>query len=40
MIEKFTDVIDWCRGTGSEHFLWFARLIENHFDGIVSALGR
>ena len=40
MIEKFIDVIDWCRGTGNEHILWFARLIENHFDGIVSALGR
>ena len=35
MIEKFTDIIDWCRGTKNEHFLWFARLIENHFDGIV-----
>ena len=33
--EKFTDIIDWCRGTKNEHFLWFARLIENHFDGIV-----
>ena len=26
MIEKFTDIIDSCRGTKNEHFLWFARL--------------
>ncbi len=35
MIEKFTDIIDWCRATKNVHFLWFVRLIENHFDGIV-----
>lgn len=35
MIEKFTNIIDWCRATKNVHFLWFARLIENHLDGIV-----
>jgi transposase len=36
MIEKFTDIIDWCRASGDGHMAWFARLIENHFDGIVA----
>ena len=29
-------IIDICRGTKNEHFQWFARLLENHFEGIIS----
>lgn len=36
MIEKFTDIIDNCRGTHNKHFEWFARLVENHFQGITN----
>ena len=25
-----------CRTTENKHFLWFARLLENHMDGIIS----
>jgi transposase len=36
MSSKIKDIIETCRGTENEHFLWFARLLENHFDGIVN----
>lgn len=29
-------IADTCRGTGNRHFEWFARLVENHMDGIVA----
>lgn len=29
-------IADTCRGTGDRHFAWFARLVENHMDGIVA----
>ena len=34
--DKLSEIIDTCKGTENEHFLWFARLLENHFDGIVA----
>lgn len=36
MADQLTTIIDTCRGTQNKHFKWFARLIENHFEGILS----
>ncbi|MEY8309343.1 transposase [Erysipelotrichaceae bacterium 51-3] len=36
MADKITTIINTCRGTKNEHFRWFARLLENHFEGIIS----
>lgn len=36
MSSKIKNIIDICKDTENEHFLWFARLLENHFDGIVN----
>lgn len=33
---QIQEIIETCRATGNEHFEWFARLLENHFEGIVS----
>ena len=33
---KVKDIISYCRIDGNEHFMWFARLLENHLEGIVS----
>lgn len=29
-------MIDLCHATGNKHFQWFARLLENHFSGIIA----
>ena len=36
MADQVTKIIDTCRGTRNTHFEWFARLLENHFEGIIS----
>ena len=36
MKKHILSVIDVCQETGNRHMLWFARLLKNHFDGIVS----
>lgn len=36
MADQITVIIDTCRGTKNKHFEWFARLLENHFEGIIS----
>ena len=36
MARQITDIIEVCRGIGNVHFLWFARLLENHFEGITA----
>ena len=33
---QIRNLIDTCRGAGNPHFDWFANLLENHFDGIVT----
>ncbi len=25
-----------CEANGNEHFLWFSKLLKNHYDGIIS----
>lgn len=34
MAGLISGLIDTCNGTGDKHFQWFARLLENHFEGI------
>ena len=36
MRDAMEQVVSVCRGTGNRHFEWFARLVENHMDGIVA----
>ncbi len=36
MSEKLKEIAVLCKGTGSSHFRWFNRLLQNHFDGIVA----
>ncbi len=28
--------MDMCKATGNPHFLWFERLLSNHFEGIIA----
>ena len=36
MAEMITGIIDTCLDTGNEHFRWFARLLDSHFEGIIA----
>lgn len=36
MSEQVFEMIDLCHATGNKHFKWFARLLENHFAGIIA----
>ena len=36
MAEKVTAIIDLCNATKNRHFFWFARLLEQHFEGIIA----
>jgi len=36
MSKDIEEIIDMCKGTQNKHFLWFSRLLENHFEGIIA----
>ena len=36
MANDLDEIIDTCRATKNSHFQWFARLIENHYEGIMA----
>ena len=36
MAEAVIDIIDVCNATGNTHLLWFGRLLESHFEGIIA----
>ena len=36
MAGLISGLFDTCNGTGNKHFQWVARLLENHFEGIVA----
>lgn len=36
MAQLLNALIDTCKGAKNKHFKWFARLIENHYEGILS----
>ena len=36
MADIIEDIMGICRETGNEHFLWFERLLDGHFEGIIA----
>lgn len=36
MAEDIISIMDMCKATGNPHFLWFERLLSNHFEGIIA----
>ena len=36
MANEIADIIDICNSTKNKHFIWFARLLDNHFEGIIA----
>ena len=36
MKEHIDNIVDICKGTENEHFIWFSKLLENHIDGILN----
>ena len=36
MAGAIADIMDTCDSTGNEHFRWFSRLLDNHFEGIIA----
>lgn len=36
MSKEITEIIDICKATKNKHFIWFANLLDKHFEGIVA----
>ena len=36
MKKEIDEVIEMCKTNGNKHLLWFAKLLRNHYDGIIS----
>ena len=36
MAEKISDIMDICEATGNKHFLWFRKILDEHFEGIIA----
>lgn len=36
MAKEIGDIMDLCSETKNKHFLWFSRLIDSHFEGIIA----
>ena len=36
MASSITEIMDMCMATGNKHLLWFRRLLDNHFEGIIA----
>jgi transposase len=36
MAGAITEIMDMCMATGNKHLLWFSRLLDNHFEGIIA----
>ena len=36
MLDSISTIIKICKGTGNTRLLWFARLLSNHIDGIIT----
>jgi hypothetical protein len=36
MIDSISNIIKICKGTCNTHFQWFARLLSNHIEGIIT----
>lgn len=36
MAEAIGEIMQLCHETGNPHFLWFEKLLDNHFEGIIA----
>lgn len=36
MTKKISEIMDMCKATNNKHLLWFRRLLDNHFEGIIA----
>ena len=36
MAEDIIDIMDTCEAAKNEHLMWFKRLLDNHFEGIIA----
>ena len=36
MMNAISDIMDICNATGNKHFLWFGKLLDSHFEGIIA----
>ena len=36
MAQEIAGIMDICNGTQNEHFMWFAELLDKHFEGIIA----
>ena len=36
MAEHLTDIMDICEATGNRHLLWFRKLLDKHFEGLIA----
>lgn len=36
MAEKIIDIMDMCKASENKHLLWFRRLLDSHFEGIIA----
>jgi transposase len=36
MAGAISEIMDMCMATGNKHLLWFSRLLDNHFEGIIA----
>ena len=36
MAESICEIMALCHETGNRHFLWFERLLDHHFEGIIA----
>lgn len=36
MADMITEIIEICRATKNKHFVWFAKLLDTHFEGIIA----
>ena len=36
MADAIIDIIDICKATGNKHLLWFGKLLDTHFEGIIA----
>ena len=36
MADAISDIMDICEATGNRHLLWFRKLLDDHFEGIIA----
>ena len=36
MADAIIDIIDICKATGNKHLLWFGKLLDTHFEGVIA----